>query len=109
MTFERLSKKDTFTLQAVNTFLECNLALKWFMKFFPESHKTDRVGLHQYGGLQGELLLLLDVVSHVAEILLHHAHRLEVCRMVEGVTSQQEQLCDAKKQTNMSECKSRFF
>lgn len=92
VTFEHLSEKDTFTPQAVNTLLERKLVLKRFVKFLPVSHKTDRVGLHQYGGLQSKLLFLLDVVSHVAELLLHHAYRLEVCRMVEGVTSQQEQL-----------------
>lgn len=51
-----------------------------------------RVWFHQHGGLQSQLLLLLDVVANVAQLLFHHAHRLKVCRVVEGVTSQQQQL-----------------
>lgn len=54
--------------------------------------QTNRVGLHQHGGLQRQLLLLLDVVAHVAQLLLHHPHRLKVRRVVEGVTAQQQQL-----------------
>lgn len=53
---------------------------------------TDRVGLNQHGGLQRQLLLLLDVVAHVAQLLLHHAHSLKVRRVVEGVAPQQQQL-----------------
>ena len=53
---------------------------------------TDRVGLHQHGGLQSQLLLLLDVVAHVAQLLLHHPDRLKVGRVVEGVAPQQQQL-----------------
>lgn len=51
-----------------------------------------RVRFHQHGGLQGQLLLLLDVVAHIAQLLLHHTHRLKVCRVVEGITPQQQQL-----------------
>lgn len=51
-----------------------------------------RVRLHQHGGLQRKLLLLLDVIAHVTQLLLHHPHRLEVRRVVEGVTPQQQQL-----------------
>lgn len=51
-----------------------------------------RIRFHQNSGLQSQLLLLLDVVAHVAQLLLHHANRLKVCRMVEGVASQQQQL-----------------
>lgn len=83
VTLRHFSEMDTTAPQAVNTFIECNASWN-----FSQSHKTDRVGFHQYGGLQSKLLLLLDVVSHVAELLLHHAHRLEICRVVEGVTSQ---------------------
>ena len=49
---------------------------------------TYHVGFHQDGGLQGQLLFLLDVVGSVAQLLLHHAHRLKVRRVVEGVASQ---------------------
>lgn len=51
-----------------------------------------RVRFHQHGGLQGQFLLLLDVVAHVAQLLLHHPHRFKVCRVVEGVAPQQQQL-----------------
>jgi len=44
-----------------------------------------REGLHQHGGLIGQALLLRDVVAHVAQLLLQHAHRLKVRRVVEGV------------------------
>lgn len=57
-----------------------------------------RVGLHQHSGLQCQLLLLLDVVAHIAQLLLHHANSLKVCRMVKGVTSQQQQLCPDKEE-----------
>lgn len=53
---------------------------------------TDRVRLDQHSRLQRQLLLLLDVVTDVAQLLLHHPHRLKVRRVVEGVTSQQQQL-----------------
>lgn len=51
-----------------------------------------REGLHQIGGLCGQTLLLLDVVPHVAELLLQHAHRLKVRRVVEGVASEKQEL-----------------
>ena len=61
-----------------------------------------RVRLHQDGGLVGEPLLLLDVVAHVAQFLLHHAHRLKVGRVVEGIASQQEQLTHTHTHTEIS-------
>ena len=48
--------------------------------------------LDEEGSLLGELLLGVDVVRHVAQLLLHHPHRLEVGRVVERVASQQQQL-----------------
>jgi len=51
-----------------------------------------REGLHQVGGLQRQALLLLDVVAHVAELLLQQTHRLEVGRVVEGVAAEEQQL-----------------
>lgn len=57
---------------------------------------TDRVRLDQHCRLQRQLLLLLDVIADVAELLLHHPHRLKVRRVVEGVTSQQQQLVDRR-------------
>lgn len=53
---------------------------------------TYRECLHQVGGLCGQTLLLFNVVSHVAELLLQHAHSLEVGRMVEGVTAEEQEL-----------------
>jgi hypothetical protein len=52
----------------------------------------DRVLLDEDGGLVGELLLRLDVVRHVAQLLLHQPHRLKVRGRVECVPAQQEQL-----------------
>ena len=51
-----------------------------------------REGLHQHGGLVGQPLLLLDVVAHIAQLLLQHAHRLKVGRVVEGVAPEQQEL-----------------
>lgn len=51
-----------------------------------------RVRLHHKGRLVGQLLLLLYVVTHKAQLLLHHPNRLEVCCLVEGVAPQQQQL-----------------
>lgn len=55
---------------------------------------TDRVRLDQHCCLQCQLLLLFDVITDVAKLLLHHPHRLKVRRVVEGITSQQKQLVD---------------
>lgn len=49
--------------------------------------RAHSVGLDQHSGLQRKFLFLLDVVAHVAQLLLHHPHRLKVSRVVEGVTS----------------------
>lgn len=57
---------------------------------------THLVRLHQVGGLGGQALLLLDVVSHIAELLLQHAHRLKVGRMVEGITAEEQELTTGK-------------
>lgn len=57
---------------------------------------TYREHLHQIGGLCGQALLLLDVVPHVAKLLLQHAHRLKVRRMVEGVASEEQELTAGK-------------
>jgi len=48
--------------------------------------------LNKEGGLLRELLFGGDVVSDVAKLLLHHADRLEVGGLVEGVAAQQQQL-----------------
>lgn len=53
---------------------------------------TDRECLHQIGRLCGQMLLLLDVVPHIAELLLQHAHRLKVRRMVEGIAPEKQEL-----------------
>ena len=53
---------------------------------------TYREGLHQVGGLRGQALLLLDVVSHIAELLLQHTDSLEVSGVVEGVAAEQQEL-----------------
>ena len=48
--------------------------------------------LHQECGLLSQLLLGMNVVANIAELLLHHPHRLEVSRVVEGIPPQQQQL-----------------
>ena len=48
--------------------------------------------LHQEGGLLGQLLLGVDVVGHVAELLLHHSHSLEVGSVVKCIALEQQQL-----------------
>lgn len=53
---------------------------------------TYRECLHQVGGLCGQTLLLLNVVSHVAELLLQHSHSLKVGRVVEGITAEEQEL-----------------
>lgn len=58
---------------------------------------TDRVRLDQHRRLQRQLLLLFDVITDVAKLLLHHPHRLEVGWMVEGVASQQQQLMEDRR------------
>lgn len=50
------------------------------------------VRMDEDGGVQGQLLFLLDVVRHVAQLLFHHSHCLEIGSMVESVTPQQQQL-----------------
>lgn len=62
---------------------------KAFLRFCGSPYN---VGLHQIGGLCGQSLLLLDVVSHIAEFLLQHLHCLEVSRVVEGVTAEEQEL-----------------
>lgn len=49
-------------------------------------------GLHQEGGFCSQLLLLFNVVSHIAELLLHHPHSLKVGRVIEGVAAEKQQL-----------------
>lgn len=51
-----------------------------------------REELVEHGGLQRESLLLLDVVGHVAQLLLHLSDRLEVRRVVEGVAAEEKEL-----------------
>jgi len=58
---------------------------------------TYRVGLHQVGGLCGQTLLLLDVVSHITELLLQHPHSLKVGRVIEGITAEEQELTGRKK------------
>ena len=50
------------------------------------------VVLHQERRLLGQLLLGVDVVGHVAELLLHHPHSLEVGGVIKCVALQQQQL-----------------
>lgn len=38
------------------------------------------------------MLLLLNVVCHIAELLLQHAHGLKVSSVVEGVAAKQQEL-----------------
>ena len=52
----------------------------------------ESVVLHQEGGLLGQLLLGVDVVGHVAELLLHHPHRFEVGGVIECIALEQQQL-----------------
>ena len=49
------------------------------------------VVLHQEGCLLGQFLLCVNVVGHVAELLLHHPHSLEVCRVIKCIALQQQQ------------------
>jgi len=53
---------------------------------------TNSVCLDEDGGLEGQFLLLLDVVAHVTQLLLHDSHGLEVSRVVERITPQEQQL-----------------
>lgn len=53
---------------------------------------TYRECLHQVSGLCGQMLLLLNVVCHIAELLLQHAHGLKVSSVVEGVAAKQQEL-----------------
>lgn len=62
------------------------------LSYLDHSPIRQLVALHQHGGLIRELLFLLDIVAHVAQLLLHDAHSLEVCRVVEGVAPQQQEL-----------------
>ena len=48
------------------------------------------VRLDQDGGIFGELLVQLQVVRNVAKLLLDLAHRLEICRTVQGVSTAEE-------------------
>lgn len=48
--------------------------------------------LNKDGGLGGQLLFLLNVVAHVAQLFLHHPHGLKVRRVVEGIAPQEQQL-----------------
>lgn len=58
---------------------------------------THRVRLHQVSRLCGQALLLLNVVSHIAELLLQHAHSLKVGSVVEGITAQEQELVRRRK------------
>ncbi|CAN8009736.1 unnamed protein product [Ixodes pacificus] len=57
-----------------------------------EPRGTHSVGFYEEGGLKGQLLVLLHVVADEAELLLDHAHCLKVCRVVEHIATQQQQL-----------------
>ena len=50
------------------------------------------VRLDEHGGLEGQTLLFLDIVSNVAQTLFHNTNGLKVGRMIEGVASQEQQL-----------------
>merc|ERR1711892_1001664 len=49
------------------------------------------VQLHQECCLLGQLLFGMDVVAHIAQLLLHHAHRLEISCVVKGISSEKQQ------------------
>lgn len=63
---------------------------------------TYSVGFHQVGGLIGQALFLLNVVSNVAKLLLQHAHSLKVGRVVEGVAPQEQQLIGWRRQPKVN-------
>jgi hypothetical protein len=46
----------------------------------------------KHGGFLGQLALLLDVISYIAELLFDLTHRLEVSSTVEGVSTEQQEL-----------------
>ena len=48
--------------------------------------------LNEDGSLSGQLLLLLNIVAHIAQLLFHHPHSLKVSRVIEGIAPQEEQL-----------------
>ena len=68
------------------------MVCKYSFSYLDDTAVRQCVWLDEEGGLLGELLLGHDVVADVAELLLHHAHRLEVGRVVERVAAQQQQL-----------------
>ena len=49
------------------------------------------VRLNQDGGIFGELLVQLQVVRNIAKLLLDLAHRLEICRTVQGVSTTEKE------------------
>lgn len=59
------------------------------MKLIPGTY---RVLLNEDRGLESELLFLIDVITDVAQLLLHQTNRLEVGRVIEGVATQQKKL-----------------
>lgn len=65
------------------------LGFSFFFFFFASTYSEC---LHQVGGLCGQTLLLFNVVSHIAELLLQHTHGLKVGRVVESVTTEQQEL-----------------
>lgn len=72
---------------------------------------TYRVRLHQVSRLCGQALLLLDVVSHVAELLLQHTHSLKVGSVVEGITAQEQELMRRREKNFLIKvtCANRFL
>ena len=60
------------------------------------------VVLHQERCLLGQLLLGVNVVGHVAELLLHHPHRLEVGGVIKCIALEQQELDEVS--GNVSAC-----
>ena len=59
----------------------------------PHHHQTTHgVVFDQNGGFKSQFLFLLNVIADVTQLLLHYTHGLKVRRVVEGVTTQQQQL-----------------
>ena len=46
------------------------------------------VRLNENSGFQCQFLFLLNIVGHVAELLLHHSDGLKISRVVEGIATQ---------------------
>mmetsp|Transcript_16672 Transcript_16672/g.33679 ORF Transcript_16672/g.33679 Transcript_16672/m.33679 type:complete len:290 (+) Transcript_16672:186-1055(+) len=86
-------RAQPFALDADEAGLEERLGrLESLGAHFDDAAIGQRVLRHDGGGLERKLLLQLEVVPHVAHLLLDLTHRLEVRRPIEGVPPQQQQL-----------------